>query len=181
MRLHTRKTGAHEKCRVMRFAARCYGVGIHLCPKHGPAIMRLHRVRPIEQAHIGRQIFAKICHPSRKPEVEHFLTDDAVGKPRCGGRVGEIHNACVKFAEIDGIRLVAVLPQRKEVGGACLLIQRPIYGQIRVYIAKEANAAFGQRRNLCGQIRIARSIPFPVPEQSLAKAGLTNADPIFAP
>ena len=112
--------------------------------------MRLHRVRPIEQAHIGRQIFAKIRHPPRKPEVEHFLTDDAFGKPRCGGRVGEIHNACVKFAKIDGIRFVAVLPQRKEVGGASLLVQRPIYCQIGVYIAEKANAAFGKNRNLCG-------------------------------
>ena len=150
MRLHARKTGAHEKCRIVRFAARCDGVCIHLCPKHGPVIMRLHRIGTIEQAHIGRQIFAKICHPSRKTKVEHFLTDDAVGKPRRGGRVGEIHNACVKFAEIDGIRLVAVLPQRKKVGGACLLIQRPIHRQIGVYIAEKANAAFGKRRDLFG-------------------------------
>ena len=150
MGLYAGKTGAHEKCGVMRFAARCNGVSIDLRPKHGPVIMRLHRVGTIKQAHIGRKIFPKICHPSRKPEVEHFLTNDAVCKPRRGGRVGEIHNACVKFAEIDGIRFVAVLPQRKEVGGACFLIQRPIHRQIRVHIAKEANAAFGKRSDLCG-------------------------------
>ena len=143
--------------------------------------MRLHRVGPVEQAHIGWQIFAKIGHPTRQSEIEHFLADDAVCEPVCGVGIGEIHNACVKFAEVDGIGCVTVLPQCEIIFGQRLLIQRTIHRQIGVHIAQKANATFGEHGYLCRQVGIACGIPFPVPEQALSKTCLTDANPILAP
>ena len=105
----------------------------------------------------------------------------AVGKPAGGGRIGEIDHACVKFAKIHGIKFVAVLPQCEIIVHQRLLIERAIHGQIGINITQKANATLRQRGYTGWQIWIARCIPFPVPKQPLSKAGLPDADPIFAP
>ena len=47
------------------FATRGNRIGIYFCPQHRPAVVRLHRVRAVEQPDIGWQILAEISHPAR--------------------------------------------------------------------------------------------------------------------
>ena len=105
MFLDAGEAGAHEEQGLAGLAAAGDGARIDLRPQRWPGIMHQLGVDTICKVDVDRQIFAEIGHPAGKAVIQHVLSDDVLGKPFGSGRIGEIDDAAVEFAEIDQRRL----------------------------------------------------------------------------
>ena len=181
MGLNPGEPRAHEIKRFSGLAATFQRLSIDLGPEGRPGIVGQHAVQAAGEAHIVRQIFAKIGHPTGETDVEHILADDGFSKPVCRFLLGKIDDAAEELSKINQIGGVCVLFLGEKAARQGLGIEGAVDAQIGIDIAHEANPFDCEVLDALWQVGIALGIPPPVPKEPPPKGGFTQAYPVFAP